>query len=61
MTDKTKEWVYGLISEAALFTFLYYAQYLLKVQGNLWISSLILGVLLNISIVLCPVIRKCYK
>ena len=61
MADKTKEWIYGVISEVSLFAFLYYVQYLLKVENNLWISSLILWVLLNLSIVLCPVVRKCYK
>ncbi len=61
MADKTKEWIYGIISEVSLFAFLYYLQYLLKVSGNLWLSSAILWVLLNLSIVLCPVIRKCYK
>jgi len=61
MTDKTKEWLYGLISELSLFAFLYYIQSLLKVEGNLWISSVILWILLNLSIVLCPVVKKCYK
>ena len=59
--DKTKEWVYGVIAEASFFGFLYYVQYLLKVEVNLWISSAVLWILLNIAIVLCPVIRKCYK
>jgi len=61
MKKKIKEWGYGVISEVALFAFLYYVQYLLKVEANLWISSLILWVLLNIAIILCPVVRKCYK
>ncbi|MFQ5474223.1 MAG: hypothetical protein ACE5DM_00135 [Candidatus Nanoarchaeia archaeon] len=61
MADKTKEWAYGVIAEASFFGFLYYVQYLLKVDGNLWASSLILWLLLNIAIVLCPVVRKCYK
>ncbi len=61
MAGKTKEWAYGFVSEAAFFGFLYYAQYLLGVEGNLWLSSLILWLLLNISIVLCPVVRKCWK
>ena len=42
MTDKTKEWVYGIIAELSFFGFLYYVQYLLKVDGNLWVSSTIL-------------------
>lgn len=61
MTDRTKEWVYGIIAEASFFGFLYYVQYLLKVNGNLCISSAILWALLNVSIVLCPVVRKCYR
>ena len=59
--DKTKEWIYGAISEISFFGFLYYVQYLLEVEGSLWFSSLILWALLNIAIILCPVVRKCYK
>jgi|GEM_PF-3274721 len=47
-----------IISEAAFFAFLYYAQYLLGIQGNILISSLVLWGLINISIVFCPVLRK---
>lgn len=61
MDNKTKEWFYGIIAEISFFGFLYYVQYLLKVDGNLWISSIVLWALLNIAIVLCPVVRKCYK
>ncbi len=61
MTDKIKEWVYSVIAELSFYGFLYYVQYLLKVDGNLWINSAILWILLNIAIVLCPVVRKCYK
>lgn len=56
-----KEWIYGIISELSLYGFLYYVQMLLKVDGNLWISAAVLWVLLNLAIVLCPVVRKCYK
>ncbi len=59
--NTVKEWVLGIISELAFFGFLFYVQMFLKVDGNLWISSVILWVLLNISIVLCPVFRKCHK
>ncbi len=59
--NKAKEWIYGIIAETAFYAFLYYTQYLLGVQTNLWISSFILFALLNISITLCPVIRKCCK
>ena len=61
MDNKTKEWFYGIIAELSFFSFLYYVQYLLNVEGNLWISSIVLWALLNIAIVLCPVVRKCYK
>ncbi len=52
---------YGVIAELTFFVFLYYVQYLLEVNGNLWISSLILWLLLNVVIILCLVIRRCYK
>ncbi len=55
-----KEGFLLLISEVALFGFLYYIQYLLKIQTNLWLSSIVLLVLLNISIWTCPVFRKHY-
>jgi len=57
----TKELPYWIVSEAALFAFLFYVQYLLRVEGNLWISSLILSVLLSMAVAFCPVIRKCYR
>lgn len=58
---KAKEWTYGIIAELSFYTFLYYTQYLLGVQGSLWLSSLILFALLNASIGLCPLLRKCLK
>ncbi len=61
MADKTKEWAFAVISEVAFFAFLYYVQQLLNVSGNLWISTAILWALLNLSIVFCPVVRKCYR
>ncbi len=61
MADKTKEWVYAVIAEVSFFAFLYYVQYLLKVDGSLWISSAILWALLNIAILFCPVVRKCCR
>ncbi len=56
-----KEWIYGIVSEASFFGLFYYVQLLLKVEGNLWVSSFILWALSNLAIVLCPVVRKCYK
>ena len=50
-----------LFTEGALFGFLYYVQMLLKVEGNLWISTAILWALLNAIVVFCPVVKKCYK
>jgi len=55
------ERLYWIGSEAAFFGFLYYAQFLLGVQGNLWWSSFVLWLLMNISILACPVVRRCYK
>lgn len=46
------------ISEVAFFAFLYYAQSLLNVRGNLIVSSLILWILINVSIIFCPVLNK---
>jgi hypothetical protein len=58
MKDMTgKIWTYTIISEVAFYAFLYYVQMLLGVGGNLWVSSIILWILLNLSIVLCPVIN----
>ncbi len=59
--NKTKEWIYGIISEISFFAFLYYVQSLLKVGGNLWVSSLILWALINLSLMFCPVMGKCQK
>jgi len=61
MAVSIKEWFYGIISEVSFYAFLFYVQVIFRAEGNLWISSLILWVLLNVSIVLCPVVRKCYK
>jgi hypothetical protein len=55
---KTRELFYGVVSEAAFYGFIYYVLYLLKVEGNLWLSSLILLVLANIAIIWCPVLGK---
>lgn len=58
---KTKEWIYGALAEVSFYAFLYYTQYLLGVRGSLWLSSIILLALLNLSIGLCPLLRKCLK
>ncbi len=61
VSNGVKEWIFGTIAEAAFFGLLYYIQHLLKVEGNLWISSAIMWALANIAIVFCPVMRKCYR
>lgn len=58
---RSNESLHWAISEIALYAFLYYVQFLLGVETNLWLSSLILWILLNLSIVFCPVIRRCSK
>jgi len=55
------EWVNWLIAEIAFFAFLFYAQFLLGVEANLWLSSVILWALMNVSIMACPITHKCYK
>ena len=57
-TNKDNKMFAGIIAEIAFFAFLYYVQYLLKVEANLWISSLILLVLANIALAFCPVLGK---
>ncbi len=61
MDNQMKEGAYWVVSEAAFYAFLFYIQVLLKVDGNLWVSSLVLWMLLNVSIIFCPVVRKCFK
>ncbi len=58
---QTKDWVYGAIAEIGFFATLYYILNILKVDGNLWTHSIVLWLLINISIIACPVVRKCYK
>ncbi len=62
MSGKTSEWwSYGILSEVAFYVLLYYGEMLLKVDGNLWWSALVLWVLANIAILSCPMLRKCSK
>lgn len=53
-----KDTFWALISELALFFFFYYALYLLGVQANMWLGSLVLLVLINVSWFTCPLVRK---
>jgi hypothetical protein len=58
MSQSVNEWLSGAVAEIAFFALLYYIQYLLKVDANLWISSFILLVLSNLAIAFCPVLKK---
>ena len=61
MENGTKDVIYGILSEISFFALLYYIQALLGVDTNLWMSSLILWTLTNLSIVFCPLVRKYYR
>jgi len=56
-----------VISEASLYTFFLYAQWLMDVNerlisaGGIFLSSFILLALLNLSLFTCPIIRKYWK
>ena len=50
-----------IIPEIAFYAATYYLLYLLKVEGNLWVSALILFVLINVAILTCPVMKACMK
>ncbi|PIN73639.1 hypothetical protein COV20_05440 [Candidatus Woesearchaeota archaeon CG10_big_fil_rev_8_21_14_0_10_45_16] len=52
------DWVWGVVSELALYGLFWYGQLLLGVTGNLYVTSLILLVLTNLSFFACPIIRK---
>ena len=55
---KKGDWLWTLVSELALYGFLFYTMRFLGAAGNLWVNSLILLVLANIFWFACPVIRK---
>ena len=59
--SKFQNWLYTAIAEVSFYFLLYYIQTLLEVAGNLWVTSLILWALANLSIVFCPVFRKCHE
>ncbi|MBU1112098.1 MAG: hypothetical protein ABIG93_05405 [archaeon] len=50
-----------IISEVALFAFIFYTFYLLGAPGNPFYSSILLLALINISVIACPVMRKHYS
>ncbi len=55
------EWIYWVISELAFYFFIYYAEVLLNVNADLWVSAFMLWALANVSIIFCPVLRKYFK
>ncbi len=57
--QKGSEKAYWVVAEAAFFISLYYVLYLLKIEANLWISSLLLWALINTAILTCPLLKKC--
>jgi hypothetical protein len=50
-----------IIPEVAFFATLYYVQYLLQVQANLILSSVVLFVLINVAVFSCPLMKACCK
>ena len=46
-----------IISEVAFFAALYYLLKVLEVNGNLWTHSIVLFVLINISVMACPIMN----
>lgn len=60
MEYTNKDWFFIGLSEAALYAFFYYTLSVLGAAGNIWIHSLVLLVLINLSLFLCPVVKKHY-
>lgn len=48
-----------VISEVAFAGALFYLLFALNAQVNLWLGTLILFVLINISVMACPIMNKC--
>jgi hypothetical protein len=55
-----RDLVQWIVSEGALVAFLYYVLMLLKVEGNLWVHSALLAVLLTLAAFFCP-LMKCSR
>ena len=55
---KGKTWLLWVVSELSTYFFLYYVLYLLKVSANLYGSTLLLWLLLNMAFFTCPLMRK---
>jgi len=51
-------WFWTLVSETALYFFFYYLLYILEVNTNMWLASLVLLVLVNVMFFACPFFRK---
>ena len=56
-----KDWFLAVVSEVALYFFFWYGLYVLGASVNLWLASLILLVLINVSWFTCPCTRKLCK
>ncbi len=60
--QKSKNVWLWIISEVAFYFFFWYALWLLEVDiVNLWAGALVLWILINASMLFCPVVKKCYK
>jgi len=46
-----------LTSEVALYFFFYYLLYVMQVQANYWLGSLVLWALINVTLWCCPLMR----
>ena len=55
------EWAHTVVSAIALYACIYYAQHLFGVEGNLWLSSLILWLLINVVFIFSPFMRRIYS
>ncbi len=57
-----KEWLWALVSEGALYLFLWYWATFLVVNTTVlpWSAALVSLVLLNVALLACPVVRKHY-
>lgn len=56
-----REWIYWVLSEAAFYGFFVYLLVLLQIKANAWLAGLLLWALINVSILACPLVRKCTK
>jgi hypothetical protein len=52
---------WALVSEVALYFFFYYLLYVMQVQANYWLGSLVLWALINVSLWCCPLMKMHQK